>query len=592
MFKKGSSSEGGFTELQSSCRAWRAIASDDRLWGLLWQKDMGRGSCWRWARAAGGFREMLRAKTVVRRGRHTQANFPFDHRDGVVQEVLMLDGPNPMVITTQFKRPPSQAVRLAGITIKVWDARALAAQAPLLVVYDVLKHMQMEDGSLFLWAIEGDQIVDTGIPDGATGYISRMGPSPQHPWAENEHIKPYRLDAADQRLMEVPLASRFGQGTAQHEWFDLARGCVASIQLMQAEQVIRMRLYSLATGRCFKESSVSLDLPGVPRFELPDHDGMLLMNRTMAAVPNVIVTCALFDHRVFRWELQDEWFTPEYQARVAEAGLEAGQAGPDGTPGPHELRLMFVAPENEPVVELGISTDSHRIIVLAAEHLFLFNLAGTPLCFYDTQAWCGPDIPPATHAVDLGAFVWPLPHSERLVVYMERSHSVYVVDSQLPAVGRPSTDCLTPPHWQHASPPTDTFAACVYTLQSHEDLRTPKHAYGASAMGFLMTGRMRGNVIEAVIVEHTECGHVMFTSACTAAPPVAALLQRDALQDPSNAGKGKKSAAKEQWRNANKWGASWKRRALVAIDTATGQRFKAVVFDGCIESEARPVMGA
>lgn len=104
---------------------------------------------------------------------------------------------------------PGQTVRLRGSTLKVWDAAALMAQRPLLVVHDgelpprfgwacacgvgypaqpaaaaaasvqlflyehircavvlhlasaVLKHMQLEDGLLFLWRIADDATIIT-----------------------------------------------------------------------------------------------------------------------------------------------------------------------------------------------------------------------------------------------------------------------------------------------------------------------------------------------------------------------------------------------------------------------------------------------
>jgi hypothetical protein len=53
------------------------------------------------------------------------------------------------------------SVRLAGSVLKVWDAGALVAQRPLLVVHDLLKHLQLGDGRLFLWRIAGDALVPT-----------------------------------------------------------------------------------------------------------------------------------------------------------------------------------------------------------------------------------------------------------------------------------------------------------------------------------------------------------------------------------------------------------------------------------------------
>lgn len=52
-----------------------------------------------------------------------------------------------------------QSVRVAGSTLKVWDAGALLARRPLLAVHDVLKHLQLEDGRLFLWRVADDAVV-------------------------------------------------------------------------------------------------------------------------------------------------------------------------------------------------------------------------------------------------------------------------------------------------------------------------------------------------------------------------------------------------------------------------------------------------
>lgn len=52
-----------------------------------------------------------------------------------------------------------QTVRVTGSTLKVWDAAALLAQRPLLTVHDMLKHLQLEDGRLFLWRVADDAVV-------------------------------------------------------------------------------------------------------------------------------------------------------------------------------------------------------------------------------------------------------------------------------------------------------------------------------------------------------------------------------------------------------------------------------------------------
>ncbi len=88
-----------------------------------------------------------------------------------------------------------------------------------------------------------------GIPDGATGYISRLGPASDAAWAEDPAICTYRLDALEGRLTPIPLESTFGCGTAQFEWFDLAKLTVASIQLVEVSRILGMHRVVGTTGR-------------------------------------------------------------------------------------------------------------------------------------------------------------------------------------------------------------------------------------------------------------------------------------------------------------------------------------------------------
>jgi hypothetical protein len=59
----------------------------------------------------------------------------------------------------QAPKVPGHSVRQRGSCLKVWNASALLAQRPLLVVHDVLKHLQLEDGRLFVWRIADDAVV-------------------------------------------------------------------------------------------------------------------------------------------------------------------------------------------------------------------------------------------------------------------------------------------------------------------------------------------------------------------------------------------------------------------------------------------------
>jgi len=50
------------------CRAWRSEADRDHRWRRAWGDRVSEQGLWRWASAEGGYREQLRAKTLVRKG--------------------------------------------------------------------------------------------------------------------------------------------------------------------------------------------------------------------------------------------------------------------------------------------------------------------------------------------------------------------------------------------------------------------------------------------------------------------------------------------------------------------------------------------
>jgi hypothetical protein len=64
-----------------------------------------------------------------------------------------------LVLLVQAPKVPEQSVRVHGATLKVWSGAALLAGRPLLTVHDVLKHLQLDDGCLFLWRITDDAVV-------------------------------------------------------------------------------------------------------------------------------------------------------------------------------------------------------------------------------------------------------------------------------------------------------------------------------------------------------------------------------------------------------------------------------------------------
>ena len=52
------------------CKSWCAeIASSDHLFKAAWTREISEQGLWRWYRAAGGYREQLRADSVVRKGK-------------------------------------------------------------------------------------------------------------------------------------------------------------------------------------------------------------------------------------------------------------------------------------------------------------------------------------------------------------------------------------------------------------------------------------------------------------------------------------------------------------------------------------------
>lgn len=52
-----------------ACRAWHAEAARDERWRRHWRETVGEQHLWRWASAGGGYREQLRARSAVKRGR-------------------------------------------------------------------------------------------------------------------------------------------------------------------------------------------------------------------------------------------------------------------------------------------------------------------------------------------------------------------------------------------------------------------------------------------------------------------------------------------------------------------------------------------
>jgi len=52
------------------CKSWNAeVASSDHLFKAAWKREISAQGVWRWSRAAGGYREQIRANSVVRKGK-------------------------------------------------------------------------------------------------------------------------------------------------------------------------------------------------------------------------------------------------------------------------------------------------------------------------------------------------------------------------------------------------------------------------------------------------------------------------------------------------------------------------------------------
>jgi hypothetical protein len=474
-----------------ACRAWAAEAAGEARWAAAWEREVSGAALWRWARAAGGRRAQLRARALVRRGAAAAAAFPLARGDGPVAEVLLLDGaPAPRFVTVQAPRAALDVVRLRGSTVKVWTAEALERQRPLLVVHDVLKHLQLEDGRLFLFRIEGDvairqRCLDPGDAAGATEAAR---------WAEHPAIRPALLDPRGPALAAARLDSPYGRGATALEWMDMGAGAVASGELVGAGAAarLRVRVLDLASGRCVRR--VEAPAPAPPALAAEDAAAraptVIMTRNAEAAGRHVLAAAALFDHRVFRWGVCGAWLGggggAEAEAAEAEAaaegaeegGGEGGAAGggapppaapaaaaaadadfgaaldaapaglaPAAAPAPEPesdaearaaafraagLRLAFSTPGREPIVDLSISSAAGRIYVVGLENLFLLGLDGAPRAYVSMAAWPGVRPPPPPGA----AFAEPWAEQQGLLLALGPAVDVAAFSWPLPNSAR------------------------------------------------------------------------------------------------------------------------------------------------------------
>jgi hypothetical protein len=103
----------------------------------------------------------------------------------------------------------------------------------------------------------------------------------------------------------------------------------------------------------------------------------MVMTRGSLSGFSVVAAAAIFDTRVFLWRLDDEWVAAQ-QARLREAASAAVvcQVGPGAAVAGPELRQVFVAPDEEPIVDLSISTTAQHLYVVCMEHVSGARLSG------------------------------------------------------------------------------------------------------------------------------------------------------------------------------------------------------------------------
>lgn len=67
-----------------TCKAWHREAVHDNRWEQYWRNDVGDQSLWGWARAGGGYREQLKARASVRKGKLQNSKLQAAHLQRVV----------------------------------------------------------------------------------------------------------------------------------------------------------------------------------------------------------------------------------------------------------------------------------------------------------------------------------------------------------------------------------------------------------------------------------------------------------------------------------------------------------------------------
>jgi hypothetical protein len=112
----------------------------------------------------------------------------------------------------------------------------------------------------------------------------------------------------------------------------------------------------------------------------------MMLTRNCEIGNQVLAACSLFDCRVFRWRLRDEWLRPEVRA----AGpVPEGQQDQEDLDPAFKLHHCYSTPDNAPIVDLSISSTARRIYVVGMENVFLLSLDGVPLMVVRTARWRG-----------------------------------------------------------------------------------------------------------------------------------------------------------------------------------------------------------
>ncbi|KAL4857432.1 Queuine tRNA-ribosyltransferase accessory subunit 2 [Chlorella vulgaris] len=629
----------------STCSTWRLEASFDARWRAFWQRQVSDVGLWRWAKADGDYRQQLRARHLVRRGDCVASVFPFSRRDGPVGEVLMFDGgprdADKRILTVQAPAVPGHTVRLQGSCLKVWDTASLMRQRPLLTVHDVLKHMQLEDGRLFMWRIADDAVVPAncfGLEDSENAAEAAL-------WAEHAAIRASVLEPGALALRDVPLDATFGRRMTPAEYIDMSGGLVAGSLMVPSQGRLIMRLFDLASGRCLRATSCAM--LGDEPVQFQDHEVTMIVTRSGETGTMVVATCALFDTRIYMWRIRDEWTSAAGQHRLPAAGagaaaaaaaaaaagssslqpagnraaawdgpaaaaaLAAARGGADGADSDeqYELRLVYCTPEDEPVVDISISTTAHKLFIIGMEHIFIADLSGVPYMKVSLSRWRG-IVPQGQWAApaDVGAFSWPLPNSTKTAFFLDTTHSLFIAEFRRPqmhdfwytqpapgaAAGRhPRFDNHIAEPLPGAGPEHGAVLIPFY-IQSHTDLRpSPTTSQSATVHGRPAAALSR----EPGIVEYTQDGGVIITSADSSCPAVAALLGHEKVAGSyleglgpatgmPRGGAGGASGRKQPFISRGGRGQKGQLapRALVLIDTNSGCRYKAVPLEGVCES--------